>query len=90
MLKEFCDRCGKEIPRGDREKRYYISVSIYPERCRMAEIKFTLCGDCAKEAGVDETYDLICHQESEMENDKKSIVRHFLDMMKKALSKVGM
>ena len=88
MLKEFCDRCRKEMPKGYCAKRY-ISASIYPECNRTAEIKFTLCEDCAKETGVDEVYDRILNKEQETDDGKRNTVKQFLKMMWKALTKAG-
>lgn len=51
MLREYCDRCGKEIPADDRERKTF-DIS-YEERYQgFAGARFTLCKECIEETGI--------------------------------------
>lgn len=51
MLKEYCDRCQKEIDNADYNNKKQIKISI-PGYYREEYANITLCNDCFKELGI--------------------------------------
>jgi hypothetical protein len=45
MIKHFCDRCGKEIPKND-ERTYVTARNQLADICAGMKPEYELCLDC--------------------------------------------
>lgn len=53
MLKEYCDRCEKEIDREDERAKYKVHISFEsPSEFREQSTHFTVCRECFEKMGI--------------------------------------
>ena len=55
MLKEYCDRCGKEIDHNDSRAKYKVRISLEsPRDFREHATNFMVCKDCYEKMKIRE------------------------------------
>lgn len=87
MVREYCDKCGKEIPYEDKEKKV-VQIS-YPTRGysgydNIHTAKVTLCSDCFSEMKIAETVKYI--GANNKEEKAKGVVDRFLEVFKELVT----
>ena len=87
MVREYCDKCKKEIPHEDGEKKV-VEIS-YPTRGyagynNIHTAKVTLCSDCFSEMKIAERVkDIGANSKEEKE---KGMVERFLEVFKELVT----
>jgi hypothetical protein len=69
MVRYYCDKCGKEVPK---EKIRHCSLYVKEHKTGLGEIKLTYCKECFEEIIGADNVELIRKTEAEREARKKA------------------
>lgn len=84
MIKEYCDRCKREIPVNDREKKVLQIEYGYGGFDNSVHTKVTLCGECFSEMGIAGTVNGV--RAGSREEKNPDMVERLLDIFRELIT----
>lgn len=86
MLREYCDRCKKEIDRDDPKDKSTVEIKISSKRSYSdTYAKFTLCRKCYKELEIEENTDRV--RGGEYQEKDAGAAEKLMDVIREMVSK---
>lgn len=86
MLREYCDRCKKEIDCDDPKDKSTVEIKISSKRSYSdTYAKFTLCRNCYKELGIEENTDRV--RGGEYQEKDAGAAEKLMDVIREMVSK---